>query len=554
MSGSNQPYSVIYAFGDSLSDAGDAYLLTSSTAAAALNRVSGLGLSPEPVSPPYAQESYPAASGTGTVDADVFSNGPVWVQDLSTALGLGQLGPASLDISADTLIALLTSQAIPGAQAETAAAALEALLGNSGPGGSIPLVRGAANGTDFAIGGSVTGVTPVNSGPQVALTDLNAQIAYFDTAVPQPQPDALYTVWSGSNDLLNLVGSAGFATLTSAQVITDVQDSVANEVGAIQALVSRGAQDVLVLTVPDLGLTPVLAGTGLAQAGTILATIYNNDLTGALQSSDFGTAKVSVEDTFAFLDSAVSDPAQYGLSNVTQPAYTGGLAADNGTLASDPNSYLFFDHLHPTQTAHSALAEQALSALGAGPVTVGGATCYLHGTRIATPRGEVAVEALAEGDLVLTAGGQGKPVRWVGRRSFAGRFLAANPALDPVRLCAGSLGGGLPRRDLLVSGKHAMMLDGLLIPAECLVDGVTIRWERGLPRVDYVHIELDEHDVVLAEGAPSETFFDDGSRQMFHNAAAAPPGRATGFCAPRVESGHALEAVRQRLGALARAA
>ena len=559
MSGTNSPYPVIYAFGDSLSDAGEAYLLTSSPAASLLNATLGLGISPEPVSPPYAQESYTAASGPGTVSADVFSNGPVWVQDLATNLGLGQLGPASIDISADALIALLTSQAIPAPEAEEAAAALAAVLGTGGPGGTIPIVAGAAGGTDFAIGGSVTGVTPVNSGAEVALTDLSAQIAYFATDVPAPVAGALYTVWSGSNDLLNLVEGAGFASLSSSQIITDVQASVANEVGAIQALVADGAQNVLVLTVPDLGTVPALAGTALAGAGTIVSQIYDNDLVGALQGGEFGTAKISVEDTFALIDSAVTDPAQYGLSNVTQPAYTGGFSAEDGTLAGDPNSYLFFDQEHPTETADSFLASNALSALGvaSGPVTVGDAPCYLQGTHIATPEGEVLVEALAAGDAVLTASGVAKRVRWVGRRSFAGRFVAANPGLAPVRIAAGSLGEGVPTRDLLVSGKHALLLDGLLIPAECLVNGGTIRWERGLPRVDYVHVELDGHDVILAEGAAAETFLDDDSRRMFHNAAGAPASGTAGrqeSCAPRVESGYRLETVRRRLGGAAQAA
>ena len=101
-----------------------------------------------------------------------------------------------------------------------------------------------------------------------------------------------------------------------------------------------------------------------------------------------------------------------------------------------------------------------------------------------------------------------------------------------------------------------MFLDGVLIPARCLVNGSTIIRERGLDRVDYFHIELDNHDVLLAEGAPSESYLDDDSRGMFHNASefkalypdALDPGR---FCAPKVDEGYALEAVRQRLAVVA---
>ena len=178
--------------------------------------------------------------------------------------------------------------------------------------------------------------------------------------------------------------------------------------------------------------------------------------------------------------------------------------------------------------------------------------CYVTGTLILTGTGEQPVEQLAIGDIVVTASGAHRPVKWIGRRTYAGRFLAANPGVQPIRLRAGSLGEGLPRRDLLVSPEHAMWLDGVLVPARCLVDDATIVQERGLPRVDYVHVELDSHDVILAEGAASESFVDDNSRAMFHNAhdyAVRYPDTSVGHaaCLPRLEQGSALAALRRRL-------
>ena len=183
------------------------------------------------------------------------------------------------------------------------------------------------------------------------------------------------------------------------------------------------------------------------------------------------------------------------------------------------------------------------------------APCYCTGTRILTDRGEVAVEALAIGDLVVTAAGTHRPIRWIGNRSYIGRFANTNPAVLPVCVKAGALADGIPSRDLWVSPDHALYLGGVLIPAEYLVNGATIVKAERVESLTYWHIELDSHDVLLAEGAPAESFVDDGGRAIFHNAASyralyphqpAWPVAAV-YCAERVTDGYALEAARYRL-------
>ncbi len=190
-------------------------------------------------------------------------------------------------------------------------------------------------------------------------------------------------------------------------------------------------------------------------------------------------------------------------------------------------------------------------------VTVFGTACYCRGTRILTECGEVAVEELQIGDRLVTHAGLVRPIRCIGRRSYAGRFAAGNPDVLPVLIRAGALGDDIPRRDLFVSPLHAMYLDGMLFPAAVLVNGLSIVQEQSVDQVDYLHIELDTHDVILAEGAPSETFVDDDSRGMFHNAAEyralhpdARPVPAV-YSAPRLEHGYALDAVRRRIDARA---
>nr|WP_282571850.1 Hint domain-containing protein [Roseomonas acroporae] len=143
--------------------------------------------------------------------------------------------------------------------------------------------------------------------------------------------------------------------------------------------------------------------------------------------------------------------------------------------------------------------------------------CFLHGTRILTTRGEVAVESLRIGDEVVTPGGPAAtmPIRWIGRQHRDGLQALC---MQPVRIRAGALGEGMPHRDLLVSADHCLHLDGHLVPAKLLVNGVTILAEAGHATVDYVNIELDRHAVVLAEGAETESYLDCGNRARFDNA------------------------------------
>lgn len=145
--------------------------------------------------------------------------------------------------------------------------------------------------------------------------------------------------------------------------------------------------------------------------------------------------------------------------------------------------------------------------------------CFGAGTRIATQRGETPVEALQIGDLVQTEDGGAKPVKWIGRQTVAPRF---NPAerLRLVRVGAGALGAQVPSRDLVLTADHALLIDGLLINAGALVNGATIAFvplaELG-ERYTIYHIETEGHDVILAEGAPTETYIDYVARQAFDN-------------------------------------
>ena len=143
--------------------------------------------------------------------------------------------------------------------------------------------------------------------------------------------------------------------------------------------------------------------------------------------------------------------------------------------------------------------------------------CFVRGTMIRTPAGEVPVETLAIGDLVSTLAGVDRPVKWIGRRSFKRRFIGRNSEANPVLIRQGALGPNMPDRDLAVSGKHAMYFDGVFVRAEDLVNGDTIVRDVDLDLIEYFHVELETPDVIFSNGAPTETFANHNSRRMFVN-------------------------------------
>jgi hypothetical protein len=144
--------------------------------------------------------------------------------------------------------------------------------------------------------------------------------------------------------------------------------------------------------------------------------------------------------------------------------------------------------------------------------------CYCRGTQILTDLGEVAVEDLAIGDRVMTISGEVKPVKWVGYRAYDGRFVAGNRAMLPVRIAAGALADGVPVRDLCVSPGHALLVAGMLVRAEHLLNGATITQEEAVERIEYFHVELEAHEIIIADGAPAESYIDCDNRGKFHNA------------------------------------
>jgi len=209
-----------------------------------------------------------------------------------------------------------------------------------------------------------------------------------------------------------------------------------------------------------------------------------------------GTLTLTGSDSIADYQTALQS-VTYGFS---------GDPTDGGTDTSRTISWSVSDGVAGSAPADSSLTTQ----------------CFCAGTRIATPDGEVPVEALRPGDLVRLADGGTAPVRWMGRHAVARHF--SDPLRDwPIRVSAGALAEGVPCRDLLLSPGHALRVGNVLAHAGALVNGISIVREQRVPETFvYWHVELDTHALVLAEGAPAETFLDTYEELAFDNRASRP--------------------------------
>jgi len=232
--------------------------------------------------------------------------------------------------------------------------------------------------------------------------------------------------------------------------------------------------------------------------------------------------------------------------------YVAELADGSGFIAVRPNGrhFLFTNTDYPTRP------------LTLDTLAIDFVTCFTPGTMILTPDGEKPVEALCPGQLVVSqVDGVAVPrtVKWVGHRRID---LTRHPragTMAPVRIERDAFSEGMPHRDLMVSQDHAIFVDGVLICAKQLVNGTTIRRERDWTAVDYYHVELDQHAILLAEGLPAESYLDTGNKGFFANSdhpmvlhpdltdETAYPTREANSCAPFVTDEAGVRPVWERL-------
>ena len=272
-----------------------------------------------------------------------------------------------------------------------------------------------------------------------------------------------------------------------------------------------------------------------------------------------GVAISGLDTTYSFLNPAGPDNIQSLNPGFTDGVNTPGVSFDAAGVA-----YNIFE-LDGTTRNYFAIG----SRFGADTVAPLFTTnvCFVSGTRIRVERdgdvADVAVEVLRVGDIAVTASGGRAPIRWIGHRELDRAFLAENPDSQPVRILAGAFGPNMPARGVSLSAGHPVLVGadadgdgGALVPIMCLINGTSVARER-VDSVTYWHVELDHHDILLAEGLAAESFLDYGIRPWFENGADhaltnpdfIPPG-LNGRCRPVAVDGSVVEAERQRIDML----
>jgi len=265
---------------------------------------------------------------------------------------------------------------------------------------------------------------------------------------------------------------------------------------------------------------------------------------------------VGANETVTFTDTTgvltLTDPANFSGTIVLTPG-SDKLPADNDvirltglTVASASASDTALTVATDSGTFSLSLTNSQLTTgfanWSGSDVWVSSIPCLCRGTLILTDRGEVAVEALTVGDRVKTLSGECKPIVWVG----FGRDLVtrANHLARPIVVRRGALADSVPRRDLYLTHGHALYCAGVLIPVEHLVNHRSIAWDETARVIEYYHVELADHAVLFAEGAPAETYHDAGNRAVFQNTReGSKAGARKPACAPVLTGGEIVERV-----------
>ena len=425
--------------------------------------------------------------------------------------------------------------------------------------GTLALDGATLDAVAVAPGGVVTATGPITQiDPPAAVASVTLDATTTELGFAAEAGVASLDVTAGSTavtDAISLLGAGPYTFGPGFTLNADIAGSTVDVTGATTLTLDGNFG----IDAATLDIAPTLAGTGTLTLADGAAVTLEAVAPGASLTVVFGAgpALLVVPDNGAGLTID-------GLHDGDLVDFTA-VSDQPGTLFAAPGATISGGALDVTgasgDTARVPVIDPAGGLTFQTAIDPGGGTlvtataCFRAGTRIAVPGGEAAVERLAIGDAVLTASGAARRIRWLGRRRYAAAQVAAERQVRPVRIEPGALAPGIPRRALEISPEHALLFGGVLIPAGALVNGVSITRAEDAREVVYVHVELAEHALILAEGAAAETFVPLAGRALFDNAAeyaalypnAAGPLRVL----PRAECGEAVARVRQLLAARA---
>jgi len=241
-------------------------------------------------------------------------------------------------------------------------------------------------------------------------------------------------------------------------------------------------------------------------AYSLLYTLTRNGSSANFQVTGSSSVNADVSDTLDGNNDGLVSANNHVLINGIDYTYTGYLIGSDPVVQNGGSYYLYSNTAGLTGTQNGASSVYAV--------------CFLPGTLIATPEGERAIETLAIGDLITLAGGKEKAVKWIGEMTVNLNLFNRHTA-SPILIRAGALGHGLPKRDLYTSYHHGFELEGALVIAGVLVNGTSIVQCSDWPEqtLKFYQVEVEGHVLMLVEGAPAETFGEDGDdRALFDNA------------------------------------
>ena len=234
---------------------------------------------------------------------------------------------------------------------------VEYFVPNVAKGPTVPV----ATNLDFAFAGAQSGVVMSPPGGLVQLGIFQQIIAAGANSL---EGDDLVSVWLGANNYLDAIEAASPATLADPvalnTLIGNTAAAAASDIGTlIGGLATMGAKTVMVMNLPDLGRTPGLSALGLANVGSLAAATHNAALAQAVAGvkAAFPDVNIISVDTNTLLNLFISEPARFGLENVTEACLDAGTGVPCAADTAGQNKYLFWDGTHPTTGVHALFAE-----------------------------------------------------------------------------------------------------------------------------------------------------------------------------------------------------